>query len=105
MRYEFFIKNFRFACLRTSDFCIPDIIPGCDLAKLMARWAMWRDESCFACRSLVRKKQFLRQFTWALPFMTIFALIGTNAEFVGCVCGPEPWRASSDKLGLLGLKL
>ena len=34
------------------------------------------------------KKHFLRQFTWALPFMTIFALIGTCGEFVGYVCGP-----------------
>jgi hypothetical protein len=30
-------KNFRFACLRISDFCIPGIIPDCDRANLVAR--------------------------------------------------------------------
>jgi hypothetical protein len=30
-------KNFGFACLRVSDFCIPGIIPGHDFAKLTPR--------------------------------------------------------------------
>jgi hypothetical protein len=35
MKYETFTrKNSDFACLRSSDFCIPGIMPGCDLAKL-----------------------------------------------------------------------
>ena len=39
-------------------------------------------------RNFMRKKQFLRHFTWALPYMTIFALIGTCGELVGYVRGP-----------------
>jgi hypothetical protein len=41
-----------------------------------------------ALRNLMGKKQFLRQFTGAIPLMTILAFIGTGGEFVGYVCGP-----------------
>src|SRR6516165_12257789 len=98
MRYQSFTrKNSRFACLRSSDFCIPVIIPGCDLAQAhaAARWARCGMGLVLpalflarALRNVMGKKHFLRQFAWALPYMTIFALIGACGELVRYLCGP-----------------
>jgi hypothetical protein len=81
--YQRFLYSRYYSGLRSSQ------------AHAAARWAMCAMSLTLPPLLLVRtlgnlmtKKQFLRQFTWALPYMTIFALIGTCGEFVGCVCGP-----------------